>query len=270
MQRPRLVACDVDGTLLDPLERVSQRTRDVGHRLVGTGTPFVLATGRPPRWIPTVVDAIGLPGYAVCCNGAVLYDAVVDQVVCAKELDPVLLRDVADALHRALPGSFLGAERAGSNARRPDGPVFVTESGYTHPWADDDPMTAPRAELLGLPAVKLLIRHEAMTSEEMAVAASAVVGDAVDVTFSIGVGLIEVSVPGVSKANGLAEVIELFGVRREDVIAFGDMPNDLSMLRWAGHSVAMGNAHPDVLAVADEVTTSNAEDGVAQVLERWF
>lgn len=270
MERPRLVASDVDGTLLDPLERVTERTREVGHRLVATGTPFVLATGRPPRWIPVVVDAIGLAGYAVCCNGAVLYDAAADEVISARELDPVLLRDVADALDRALPGSAFAAERAGGSVLRPDGPVFVTESGYVHPWVDDDPTAVPRAEVLGAPAVKLLVRHESMTSEEMLIAASAAAGDAVDVTFSTGDGLIEVCATGVNKASGLEEVVELLGVRREDVIAFGDMPNDLPMLRWAGHAVAMGNAHPDVLAVADEVTVSNAEDGVAQVLERWF
>ena len=82
--------------------------------------------------------------------------------------------------------------------------------------------------------------------------------------------LVELAAAGVTKATGLARVAESAGVARSDVIAFGDMPNDVDMLRWAGHGVAMGNGHPDVLAVADEVTASNTDDGVALVLERWF
>ena len=97
------------------------------------------------------------------------------------------------------------------------------------------------------------------------------IGDAVDLTFSHprGPGR-DLAAPGVTKATGLAEVAARLGVAAADVIAFGDMPNDLEMLRWAGHGVAMGNAHPVLLEVADEVTASNADDGLALVLERWF
>ena len=97
-----------------------------------------------------------------------------------------------------------------------------------------------------------------------------VVGDQLQVTFSTGSGLLELSAPGVDKASGLATVADHLGVDRDDVITFGDMPNDVPMLRWAGHGVAMANAHPEALAVADEVTAPNDEDGVALVLERWF
>jgi hydroxymethylpyrimidine pyrophosphatase-like HAD family hydrolase len=104
----------------------------------------------------------------------------------------------------------------------------------------------------------------------MADAAHAVLGDAVGITFSTSNGLIELSAPGVTKGSGLADVAARLGVTAPDVIAFGDMPNDLPMLEWAGHGVAMANAHPSVLAAADEVTAPNSEDGVALVLERWF
>jgi len=75
---------------------------------------------------------------------------------------------------------------------------------------------------------------------------------------------------GVTKATGLAEVAALYGVTAERTVAFGDMPNDLAMLRWAGHGVAMGNAHPEVAAAADEITAAHGDEGVALVLERWF
>src|SRR5262249_10840688 len=129
---------------------------------------------------------------------------------------------------------------------------------------------APRAEVLGRTAVKLLVRHEGMTSEEMAKVASVVLDDSVTVTFSTSRGLIEISALGVTKATGLAEAASLLSLDASSVIAFGDMPNDIEMIRWAGHGVAMANAHEDVLAVADEITGPNTEDGVAQVLERWF
>jgi hydroxymethylpyrimidine pyrophosphatase-like HAD family hydrolase len=91
-----------------------------------------------------------------------------------------------------------------------------------------------------------------------------------DVTYSSNSGLIELSAPGVTKASGLASVADLLGVDRADIVAFGDMPNDVPMLRYAGHGVAMGNAHADARAAADEITASNADDGVAKVLERWW
>ena len=125
-------------------------------------------------------------------------------------------------------------------------------------------------DLLGEPVIKVLARHPSRTSADMAQAARHAVGHLVDVTYSAGGGLLECSVRGVTKAHGLERAAAHHGVAPTDVVAFGDMPNDLAMLRWAGHGVAVANAHPDVLHVADEVTASNLDDGVASVLERWF
>ena len=269
MQKPRLVACDVDGTLLGTGARASRRTVEVISRVVAAGVPFVLVTGRPPRWVPPVVQELEYAGLAVCANGAVLYDAARDRVLSAETLDPIRLRDIADALDRALPGCMLAVERAGDTAL-PGEHEFLAELDYAHPWPSPDSQHAPRGELFGRPAVKLLVRHPDMASEAMAVAATAAAGDSVAVTFSTNSGLIELAAPGVSKSTGLAAVARRFGVRAEDIIAFGDMPNDLAMLSWAGHGVAMANAHPAVLSTADEVTAPNTEDGVALVLERWF
>jgi hydroxymethylpyrimidine pyrophosphatase-like HAD family hydrolase len=262
------VASDVDGTLLGAMEQVSERTARVVSRVTASGTPFILVTGRPPRWIPPVAKAVGLTGYAVCANGAVLYDIAKDRVVNVHGLDPVQLHDVAHALDGVLPGIKVAAERPAP--ANPDGPPFLTEDTYASPWGDGESHVASRAEVLGKTAVKLLVRHRGMTSEEMAVAARAVLDDTVTITFSTSRGLIEISALGVTKATGLAEAADLLSLDGDSVVAFGDMPNDIEMLRWAGHGVAMANAHEDVLAVADEITAPNVEDGVAQVLERWF
>jgi hypothetical protein len=271
VEKPQLIASDVDGTLLSPLELLTERTVAVIRRATAAEVPFVLVSGRPPRWIPRVAEAAGLTGYAVCANGAILYDVGADEIVEVHGLlDPMQLHDVAVALETAVPGAKLAVERIGKRAVDPDVKNYEYEHGYSNPWGDGEGETTTRAEVLGYPAVKLLVRHAGMTSDEMAKAARTVLDGAVDITFSSNSGLIEVAAHGVTKATGLAEVAERLGVEPARIIAFGDMPNDLEMLRWAGHGVAMANAHPAVLAAADEVTGPNSEDGVAQVLERWF
>ena len=252
------------------METVSERTAGVVARVIASGTPFVLVSGRPPRWITPVADLFGLSGLAVCANGAIVYDIDADRVLSAAGLDPVVLNDVTHALDRALPGITVATERIGTSVADTSLEPFATEPGYSNPWGDVENNTEPRAEVLGHRAVKLLVRHQEMTSEEMALAAREVLADAVDVTFSTGLGLIEISARGVTKATGLALAAERLGVRAPDVVAFGDMPNDLEMLKWAGHGVAMANAHEELIPIADEVTGHNHQDGVAQVLERWF
>jgi HAD superfamily hydrolase (TIGR01484 family) len=267
VEPPRLVASDVDGTLLNPDDRVSPRAAAVIARLVASGVGFVLVTGRPPRWIPPVVEQLGSVSLAVCANGGVLYDAAADRVLWARTLTPASLAELAAAARATLPDCGLAVERVGAAA---DGGSFVAEPAYRHAWQDADHAISHRAELLSRPAVKLLVRDPRLSSDAMVAALTPVIGDAADLTFSHSRGLVEISPPTVTKATGLAEVAQRYGVAAADVVAFGDMPNDLEMLRWAGHGVAMGNAHPALLEVADEVTASNGEDGLALVLERWF
>ncbi|GAA2548720.1 HAD family hydrolase [Pseudonocardia hydrocarbonoxydans] len=268
MQAPRLVASDVDGTLLDPFDRVTPRTAAAIGRAVAAGVGFVLVTGRPPRWVPPVVEAVGVGRYAVCANGGVLYDAVEDRVLWSQTLDPDALADLAHAVAQVLPTGGLAVERVGDGAR--GAAAFVAEPAYRHAWPDSDNLVTERSDLLSLPAVKMLVRCSELNSDAMMAALAPVVGDRADLTFSHPGGLVEMSAPGVTKATGLAEVAGRLGVEVADVVAFGDMPNDLEMLRWAGHGVAMGNAHPVLREVADEITASNADEGLALVLERWF
>ncbi|MGH3585593.1 MAG: HAD family hydrolase [Pseudonocardia sp.] len=264
MQAPRLVATDVDGTLLDPDDRVTPRAVAVIDRLVAAGVGFVLVTGRPPRWIPPVAAQLGVARLAVCANGSVLYDVVADRVLWSRTLDPDALAHLVAAVEGTFPGCGLAVERVG------DGAPFLAEPGYRHAWVDGDDITVDRSGLLSGSAVKLLVRDSRLASDAMVAALAPVIGDAADLTFSHPHGLVEISPPNVTKATGLAEVAQQRGVPAADVVAFGDMPTDLEMLLWAGHGVAMGNAHPALLAVADEVTAANAEDGLALVLERWF
>lgn len=270
MERPLLIASDVDGTLLGPSESLSDRTISAVRRAIEAGVPFVLASGRPPRWIAPVAKPLDLTGYAVCANGAVLYDCGREEVVAVHGLlRPELLHDIAHALDKALPGCRLAAERVSTDADH-EMRSFVIEPKYHNPWGDGEGRTAPRAEVLGHPAIKLLVSHLEMSSDEMAEAVRSLFAGEIDVTYSSSGGLVEISAHGITKATGLADVAERLGVDRGRVIAFGDMPNDVEMLSWAGHGVAMENGHPAAQDVADEITGPAGEDGVAQVLERWF
>ncbi|SNT27328.1 HAD family hydrolase [Rhodococcoides kyotonense] len=268
--QPRLVASDVDGTLLDPYEKVTERTRRAVLAMVGEGTPFVLSTGRPPRWISPVVEQLGYAPMCVCANGAVVYDSGTDRILDAQTLSSETLHWLADIAYAALPGCGLAAERVGATAHDAATPQFVSSPGYEHAWLNPDNTEVSQAEVLDVPAVKLLIRLSSATSESMVAALEPLIDGRADLTFSTSNGLIELAAPGVTKASGLAVVAERLGVVSADIAAFGDMPNDVPMLEMAGLGVAMGNAHPAALAVANEVTTTNADDGVARVLERWW
>jgi len=129
---------------------------------------------------------------------------------------------------------------------------------------------AELAELVAQPAAKLLIRAGNRDSDEFAALVAATLEGAYEATHSSLGGLVEISAAGVTKASGLAWVAARLGVDAADAVAFGDMLNDVPMLAWAGWAVAMGNAHPAVKEVADEITVSNDEDGVAVWLERAF
>jgi Cof subfamily protein (haloacid dehalogenase superfamily) len=267
---PALIATDVDGTLLDDHERVSPRTRAAVRAAVDAGTTFILATGRPPRWIPPVVDGLGFAPLAVCANGAVVYDPATDRILSARTLSADALAALADIALRVIPGAGLAVERVGRSAHDAATPQFVSSPGYEHAWLNPDNTEVSIEDLLSAPAVKLLIRKAGATSAEMAVELEKHIGTEGDITYSTNNGLIEVVPLGISKATGVEEVAAPLGIGAEGIIAFGDMPNDIPMLRWSGHGVAMGNAHPEAVAAADEVTARNSEDGLAQVLERFW
>jgi HAD superfamily hydrolase (TIGR01484 family) len=260
--RPRLVASDLDGTLVRSDLSISPRTREVLARVEDAGALFVMVTGRPPRWMAPVAEQTGHRGLAVCANGALVYDLHTERVVQSSLIDAGAAGDVVAALRRDIPGIAFAVERG------PDG--FGREPSYVPRWDNGEVVVAPAEELVASGVVKLLARHEDLGSDELLTRARASVGAVAECTHSSADGLLEISAAGVSKASGLAALAGEWAVDAADVVAFGDMPNDLPMLAWAGHAVGMANAHPEVLEVVDEVAPSNDDDGVAQVLERWF
>lgn len=270
MKRPGLIASDVDGTLIDDAMQVGRRNRAAIAGAVEDGAPFVLCTGRPPRWIRQIADQLEHAPLAVCANGAVVFDSATDEVLAVHVLDTDTLGWLAEQVQAVLPGAALAAERIGSGIRSASAMEFVTTPRYEHAWENPQNIEVADDEVVSFPAVKLLVRAPGQASAAMRDLIAPAVGDRADVTFSTDDGLIEIAAPGVTKAMGLADVAGDVGVEPDDVIAFGDMPNDVPMLGWARHGVAMKNAHPELLTIADEVTASNNDNGVALVLERWW
>ncbi|MDX1882336.1 HAD family hydrolase [Mycolicibacterium sp. 120270] len=267
---PELIATDVDGTLIGEDESITPRTRSAVLAAVDAGAKFVLATGRPPRWVHPVVDELGFAPMAVCANGAVIYDPATDRVLSVRTLSTDRLAELAEIANRVIPGAGLAVERIGESAHDAATPQFVSAPGYEHAWLNPGNTEVSVEDLLSAPAIKLLIRKVGARSSDMAAELSKHIGLQGDITFSTDNGLIEVVPLGISKATGVEEVARPHGIGQEGVVAFGDMPNDIPMLRWAGLGVAMANGHPEAIGAADEVTAPNYEDGLARVLERWW
>ena len=270
---PRLIISDIDGTFITSAGRVTGRLRAVIVRAVESGAHFGLATGRPHRWLIPVLEQLPLAPVCVCANGAVVYDPATDRVLHAFELSPSAMAEVVEAAERVLadvPHGY-GVERVGSSALDPEEECFIITPEYNRDAWDSQFGVTDTQTLISQPAAKLLVRCSSMTSAQMfELIAPEVDPELAHVTYSMDEGLIEVSCPGVNKAAGARYLAERYGVTAADAIAFGDMPNDLELLRWAGVGVAMGNAVPMLHDAADHVTATNDEYGVAQVLERWF
>jgi Cof subfamily protein (haloacid dehalogenase superfamily) len=255
----RLVASDLDGTLLRSDDSVSERTLSALARTVAAGIRFVLVSARSPGWLAPEAARLGLDGVGICCNGAIVFDYEEDRVLIHRPLEPETARELVHGLRRVAPGVVFGCER-------PSG--FVAEPGYRSLFRPPD--SIPRADalvFLSEPVTKLVLQHPELPQAELHAIASNFAGGRVETCYS-GAGLVEIAATGVTKGAALAELCAELEIDRSEVIAFGDMLNDVSMLAWAGRGVAVANAHPEVLAVADEVTASNDEDGVALVLER--
>jgi len=265
--RIRLVATDLDGTLITHDGVVSVRTRDALAAVERAGMHLVFVTGRPPRWMASVVEATGHAGVAICANGAVVYDLRSESVESVRLLAAGPAREAVRRLREVLPDVAFAVERVGP-ARRLD-IEFAREPGYVPRWpSPGDAPTGPAEELVDGGVVKLLARHPEHLGDALLLTAEAVLGGVAEVTHSNPAdSLLEISALGVSKASTLEQLAASLGIGADEVVAFGDQPNDLPMLAWAGTSYAVANAHPSVLAAVDRHAAAVHDDGVAQVLE---
>jgi hypothetical protein len=260
--RPRLVATDLDGTLLDDEGRLSDRTQDVLRRVQELGVRVVIVTARPLRWMDELWGQVGGGrGVGIVSNGAITYDIAGREVL---ELDGIPAEvglPMVDAIREAAPGTAVALECLGGYRHEP---AYVD----LHP-TPPDMRVGELAELWDEPAVKVLAQHLTLAPDDFRARVIDAVGEAATPTWTID-RLMEISAAGVTKGGALSALCERLGVAPEEVVAFGDMPNDLAMLTWAGTSYAVANGHESVLAAADHVAPRNSEDGVAVTLARVF
>ncbi len=253
--RPRLVATDLDGTFLRSDGSVSDRSAAVWNALPQHGIETVIVTARPPRWLHALEHLVGPRGVVLCGNGAFVYEVAARRIVESHGFERGSLLGIMDDLRAVVPGIAFAVEAA-------DGPVVGPG------WPDGgDIHRVGGADLADGTVGKLLALAPALPTDEFLVTVAQTVGVRGHLAYSGAAGLAEVNPPGVTKAAALAAWCGELGIAAGQVWAFGDMPNDLPMLRWAGHSFAVVNAHPDVLREADVTCASNDDDGVARVLE---
>jgi Cof subfamily protein (haloacid dehalogenase superfamily) len=267
--RPRLVASDLDGTLLTSAGEVSPRTRAAIDACRAAGVPFVGVTGRGPRLLDSVRAALGGTGIAVLAQGGYVVDLDRTQVLRTVGMSREDATAVISAIEEVTGELIVAVEDAAEQAEalRP----LRVQHGFDWPYPEPAHLL-PRHEVLPVGAVlKVFLRSSRLGEDELLALARGVVDPAVAELTHAGLGFIEVLPPGVTKATGLAVALEHHGAALGDVLVFGDMPNDLPMIeavtRAGGRAVAMANAHPAVLAAAADRTSGSDADGVARYVE---
>lgn len=257
-----LIATDLDGTLVpNGADQVSARTAATLARADEAGLPVVFVTARPLRWMEQLWPHVGRHGRAIVSNGAVVYDVPSQSAVRIAGLEPEVGLAIAESIRTELPGTTFAIECL-------DG--IRVEDAYDSPH--DLLGDTPRGRLEQVwdtTAVKLLVRHTGpptASPEDIHRHIAEVVGTTATCTWSMP-GLLEISASGVTKASALAWLTSQLGINQRDVVAFGDMPNDIPMLQWAGLSYAVEGAHPDVIAAADCRAPRCVDDGVATIID---
>jgi hydroxymethylpyrimidine pyrophosphatase-like HAD family hydrolase len=257
----RLVATDLDGTLLGPDGRLSARTVAAIRAAHEAGITVVAATGRSHHTALARVAAAEAVRYVICSNGASLYDRHAGAVVSHHPIAERSLPQLVDVLRRELGGTCFGWEQ-------PDG--FGWESDFVHmrPEVEGTPASVVPRFIAPWPdyVSKVFVGHRDLHRDHLLAAVTPHLVDGLVATCS-GARFVEVTGAGVDKAFGVARLCAELGIAPDEVLAIGDHLNDVAMLRWAGRGVAMGGAHPAVLAAAGEQAPGCADDGVACVLE---
>ncbi len=262
--RVKLVAIDLDGTLLRSNKALSRRSADAVSRVAASGVDVVLASARPPRSVRVIYEYLGLETLQINYNGALIYDQPRGQHVFHQPLDPALTRRMVRVARRIEPTVAVSVE--------------ILDRWYTDRVDESLPtetakefvpdFLGPLGDFLHIPATKLMFLAPPARLQRVRSVIRQAFGATVTVTTS-DEHMIQVLHPRVDKGTAVAMLAQHLGVPRRQVMAIGDAPNDLGMIRWAGLGVAVENAWPSVRVAADVMVPSNDRDGVATALERF-
>ncbi len=269
-RRPRLIVSDLDGTFLSPDGTVSTRNLAAVEAVERAGIPVVFATGRPIRLLDPIRPLRRTHAMVIASNGAMTYDLGGETVLTLQAISGSLAAQACAELRAAIPEVAFAVDtghRAGYE------PLYADHHGGSF-GVDDDPHRTI-GELPDLLAaddfVKLLVLRPGTAADELTDRVREVLAGRLSATHSSpDRALVEVAAAGVSKAATLARLCERLGVAAEDVAAFGDMPNDLEMLRWVGMAHVMEHGHPDLHGIGATVIGSNADSAVGATIESWL
>ena len=262
-RRPKLIATDLDGTIVPHNEGISQRTIAAFTKARNLGVEIFFVTGRPPRWMSDIREAFDF-GTAICCNGGLLYDLQNDKVLEEWMIEPTQLQSAVDVLRKTIPNISFAVE---SHTH------FHREKAYIPRWdiGMDNVGVDTIDSVTNRPALKLLARlsQQEISADDMLALATPVLEGIVNVTHSAtNDSLLEISALGVSKGETLAMMAARIGLGADDCVSFGDNPNDFSMLQWCGRSYAMIDGHHAGPANAKDVAPPHDQDGVAIIIEK--
>ena len=267
--RPKLVATDLDGTLLNAAGEVTDRTRAALTACWDAGIPVVGVTGRGPRLLDSVRVALDGRGIAVLAQGGYVVDLERDEVLRTVAMPREQAMRVVEAIEAVAGDVMMAVEDAAEQGEAQA--ALRVQHGFQWPYPEPAHLL-PRHQVLPPGAVlKVFLRSASLGQDELLARARAVIDPADAEVTHAGLGFIEVLPPGITKATGLQVALDRYGVGFLDVLVFGDMPNDLPMIRAVaeagGRTVAVANAHAEVRAAAEYRTSGHEADGVARYLE---
>ncbi|EPH00402.1 cof-like hydrolase [Propionibacterium sp. oral taxon 192 str. F0372] len=258
-----VIATDLDGTFLSSDRRIPELNAQALQQAHAAGIKVIYATGRPRRWLPVITGLTDVPSWAVTANGAVTIDMSDGSVVFSHTADPTTLRSVCQQVREACPEARFVVEYLDGWSAEPQ--ISVGES-----WTPPDNTADIDILLTREGIVKLLVQDPSHPTKQLFGLLSPIIGDRLEVTYSHDgpTGLLEMTAPGVSKAGALLDLLGELGTAPERMVAFGDMPNDLAMLRLAGRGFAMAGADPVLVEAGIPVIGSNDDAAVgAKILE---
>jgi Cof subfamily protein (haloacid dehalogenase superfamily) len=262
-KRPKLIATDLDGTIVAHYGFISDRTKIAFAAAHAAGIHIYFITGRPIRWMKEIKENFNF-GLGVCGNGALLYDFINEKVLEEWSFSVEAQLETVKRLRQVIPPVSFATEI---------GEHFLREKKYVPRWdiGEDNLGVDQIEEVITAPALKMLARCSdgEFSSDEMLELASKALEGIATVTHSNSTdSLLEISALGVSKGATLSRVASRLGLTADDCVTFGDNPNDFSMLSWASRSWAMADGHPDLMKYAKFQTDPHEEDGVAKVIEQ--
>ena len=268
MSKFKLLALDLDGTLTDSKKRISEKNREYIRKAQEKGVEIILASGRPVIGIRSIADELDLwktGGYILAYNGGQIIDCKSGNDLVKQTIPMECVHDICEVIRHygVFPLTYNGTGVICEN----DTDQYVRKEGY------NNGIPVIKVESLEEQITKPMVKFMVVGCPEELKKAYTYLKDLFDGKLNVFFSedyFLEVTPPGIEKASALAELTRILGTTRDHLMAIGDGLNDIPMLEFAGFAVAMGNAYDETKKVADHISASNEEDGVAEAISKFI